>query len=448
MLYQAIPFAVIFILLILNIVRKRTWMCLSSFVYLYLTFCFGGAIFVHLSPRTGVPFCSPDAMCYLALTYGLLSLPLLFMNEHRKENGEVIRQEFNNIVLHAPFLKLLGILLLCSVLCFLPNIWRFINFLVLGVSRDEFRGMIDRSIRGNPVLMFASLMMLFAKLSMFLAILFYLFDKEKKYKKIMVLFFIGSCSLSLWAMQQIDRREVGKFLILIALLFISFYRFASKGSFLKTYRKPILFSLLLVIPFTIISVIRYDDWFYQIVQYFSIGPYFFNADYVAVTEFDFPHFYGDYCFTLLAPAYQTITDSHVVFPLEQIWGPGGSWFFHVYHLISNCHPFEFKTTIGCFLWDFPRPVVTGIIIFISLFFCLYFKLNKYSLRYHYAGFIYGYFLIFGTMMYPFSYFIFNLELVMIIVSWFVLKNITQQRNSGIIAAPVCHEDKLELKESE
>ena len=57
MLYQAIPFAVIFILLILNIVRKRTWMCLSSFVYLYLTFCFGGAIFVHLSPRTGVPFC-------------------------------------------------------------------------------------------------------------------------------------------------------------------------------------------------------------------------------------------------------------------------------------------------------------------------------------------------------------------------------------------------------
>ena len=85
-----------------------------------------------------------------------------------------------------------------------------------------------------------------------------------------------------------------------------------------------------------------------------------------------------------------------------------------------CHPFEFKTLIGCFLLDYPADVVLWICVGIGCVFSFYFRFSKVNIAYLFVTYIYSYTLLFGTIMWAFSFFIFNLELLLLIFSFFLL----------------------------
>ena len=420
MLDQAIPFVTILILWIINLILKRKLVCISNMVFAYYFFCFGGAIFVHLNPRTGFPFSDPNAMWYLAEAFGFLLLPLLFMKDTRLEQ-ENIQSDFEALDHQRKKIWIIFFLLLYSEICFSPNLFRFFSFLSQSLGREEFRLGIDRSLRGNILLSLAAFFLCFAKPALFLCIVYLLFGKTASHRKIAIAMAVASLAYPMWSLQQIDRREIGKIIFMVMSLFAAFYYYFDPKKRKLTLKYLCILLTLLLIPFFLLSIIRFEDeWLYQLLQYFSIGPYYFNADYVANAEMGLPLFQGDYCFPLISKPIHALAGIQVDITPEEMW-MFPELHHKIYWQISQCHPFEFKTIVGCFLLDFTPetamwiPVITGIVL------SLFFRLKKYDLSYLFFISIYSFTLLFGTLMFAFASFIFNIELVMLILFGFAMQ---------------------------
>lgn len=309
MLYQAIPFFTILVLAFINLLKKRQLICVSNLVLLYYVFCYGGAIFVYLKPRTGFPFSDFNAMKYLAICIMFLLLPLLFL----KDNAKLL-PDAETLTLNTPkmwmFKKIIAIITVFAFVFFLPNIGKLVNFLLSDVSREVYRLDLDRSIRGNYLKMAAGFCMCFSKLALFLAVHSFVFDKDRSHRKVFYCLLLGSLSLSLWAMDQIDRRELGKIIFLLVVLFVIYYHYLGKEKKKQFVRFACLCILLILIPFGAISIYRFSgDVMFQLFQYFSLGPYFFNADYIASTEMGLPLFYGNYNFPILTKCLDRVVNS-------------------------------------------------------------------------------------------------------------------------------------------
>lgn len=423
MLYQAIPFFTILVLAFINLLKKRQLICVSNLVLLYYVFCYGGAIFVYLKPRTGFPFSDFNAMKYLAICIMFLLLPLLFL----KDNAKLL-PDAETLTLNTPkmwmFKKIIAIITVFAFVFFLPNIGKLVNFLLSDVSREVYRLDLDRSIRGNYLKMAAGFCMCFSKLALFLAVHSFVFDKDRSHRKVFYCLLLGSLSLSLWAMDQIDRRELGKIIFLLVVLFVIYYHYLGKEKKKQFVRFACLCILLILIPFGAISIYRFSgDVMFQLFQYFSLGPYFFNADYIASTEMGLPLFYGNYNFPILTKCLEVfIKIPQQPYLVQELWSSPDilQEFFSIYYSISMCHPFEFKTLIGCFLLDYPADVVLWICVGIGCVFLFYFRFSKVNIAYLFVTYIYSYTLLFGTIMWAFSFFIFNLELLLLIFSFFLL----------------------------
>ena len=417
---QAIPFITILILWIINMILKRKIICISNMVFAYYFFCFGGAIFVHLNPRTGFPFADQDAMCYLAKAVVFLLLPLLFMKDARCTPNE-LRFDFEALDRQRKKVWLLFFLLLYSEICFSPNLFRFFNFLSLSMDREEFRLGIDRSLRGNIILSLAAFFLCFAKPALFFCICYLLFGRTPEHKKIAAAMAVASLAYPMWSLQQIDRREIGKIIFMGVSLFLVFYHYFDPEKRKITLRFLCVFLGLLMIPFLILSIVRYqDDWIYQLLQYFAAGPYYFNADYVANTECELPLFAGNYCFPLLAKPIHAIIGVSVDLAPEEMW-KYPELYHKIYWRISQCHPFEFKTMVGCYLLDFTPETTMVILSGTGVILSLFFFLKKYDLSYLFFMSIYAFALLFGTIMFAFASFIFNIEMIMLTLFGFAMQ---------------------------
>ena len=421
----AIPFITIIIVFFLNLMIKKKLFCISSVVLLYWIVCVGGAFFVYKNPRTGFPFVSHDAMVYLAKCSVFLLLPFLFVKD-KTIHHEVISHDFRVLDSKRDLWWNLVVVLLIAELCFASNIGELIRFFRSGLDRESFRLTIDRSIRGHIFATLGALCMLPAKFAMFLSFAYLFFGKEKQQKKLAIFLLIGSFAISFWSLQQVDRRESGKIMFQLVTCTVIFLEYVSKEKRRSIIKLCGLVLCALLIPFLAISIVRYsggmsddttinnaDNWIYQMAQYFSAGPYFFNADYCAVTEYGLPLFYGDYNLPLVSQLINPAIGIEPEIRAAEMW-QNNDIFHIVYYQISQCHPFEFKTLVGCLILDFP----THYVFFALLAFCcitsMYFHFAKFSMAYLFFLFLYAYSMLFGTILYPFSYAVFNAELIVLL----------------------------------
>lgn len=375
---QAIPFVCVFAFFLLNLAIKRKFFCISSLALLYVSLAMLGAVFLVEKPRTGFPYVRLDAMIFLSVCFSLLCLPALFFKDGKKNEKMPFVDLPDNVVRFVTW-ALCILTVPASIFYLFRSMPLFITYLSSGISRGEFRDSLPdfggglSSIENMLVTFGAS----FSMLALFWAI-YCVALKKQKARNITLLFFgaLGPCIDSI---KTVSRQTLFIYLLFGFVVLMLFFRVIQETHKKRIKQFALLAALVLLLPFIAISAARFkDNLVYSLASYFATGPYSFNADYAARTEYGVKPLNGYMTFgwhLLIAekitdkPVYQNARDALENFAWggDQQRGTNPETFL-IYRQISGAYSFEFKSAAGSVLLDYPP---WGVLLFFSLFSCFF-----------------------------------------------------------------------------
>ena len=377
--YQSIPAAAMLILLVLNLVRKRSFFCLSTVSLLYTFAAFAGAVMMIDMPMNGYPFVNPEAMFFLTVCYSFLCLPVLYYKDGKLTDGQIMYVDERRF----RFLVLLLIVLTVPAAAYFsfrsaPSFW---NFLHAGVSREQFRTSVDIARTTSVAGMAMNTAVVFSHCATFAAIYGFAFRKIDWLHA--VLLFIGGLSFAISTLENVARSGILEYGMLIFVLFMVFFPKMDADVRAKARRIVCVIAGLLLIPFLLLTIVRFsrggsvdEPLGYTLFAYFSTGPYSFNADYVVRTECGLPPTKG----ALTCPYLPLLMDkvngtSEYDDAMEEIDDRTQNN-APEYLAVCNGYAADFKTAVGSFLMDFSPAAVFAVMLVVCVLFVRLFKRSR------------------------------------------------------------------------
>ncbi len=368
---QAIPAIAVSVIWCLNYLFKRRFFCISNLVLLYVSLSYWGAVPLHLEPRTGYPFSDHDAMVFLAWNSVLFCLPALFYNDCSNNLVRPMNQ------IPSPVLKMMAYILICitlpgSIYFFCRGVPNLAQFIRGGVDRDVFRG-ANMMATGwdSPLVFLFRLGNCFELTATFLGLALLVTKRFGKMLPALLLF--GGAGFCFDSLGTISRSILFYKCAYILIVFLLFFSQMERKDRKKLLSLLMMVGGILLIPFLLISLRRFDDDFlYSTLSYFSVGPYGFNVDYFIKVTYDLRDANGVLTMGFFTYIYQALTSTTVYqdgFNLIGAFnGEGNGALSALYRYISGAYCGEFKTAIGSLLIDYST---TGVVIFSSVFSCIY-----------------------------------------------------------------------------
>ena len=182
---------------------------------------------------------------------------------------------------------------------------------------------------------------------------------------------------------------------------------------------------ILLIPFVLISLRRFDDEFlYATFSYFSVGPYGFNVDYFVKINYGLRDANGVLTMGFFTYIYQALTSTTVYqdgFKLIGAFnGEGDGALSALYRYVSGAYCGEFKTAIGSLLIDYSAK---GVVIFSAVFsgiYTFFFWLKRNSFAKLFMSSIYFFILTLLPMGWAFPMRNENMQLLISLVFVFIM----------------------------
>lgn len=398
MLEQTIPFFCILFFLIVNIIIKKKFFCISTLSLLYVALAFGGSVFLHLKPRTGDPFVDLEAMIFLGFCMSCLCLPALFFDDYStKPLLEPANQTMKSM---AKWLILFTVpVSIFFLIRSLPSLAFYLSS-AKDISRETFREDLDFA-KGmdNPGMFFLMLFGCMDFVAIFFGVYFLLHVKNSKDYFMVFLLFLGGFALCIDSLKAVARGATYYIATFIGIAMLILSRYAEPAQRKKLLKISSMMLLCLLIPFTLITIARFkSDILYAVGSYFSTGPYSFNTDYVANTHYDLPSMKGlltiglftFLCDKLFGTDFYTQGNNNV----EALMREQGEAYW-TYNSVSGAYSGEFRTVIGTFLIDISAVYAVCLSIFLSCFYIFFFckGRKKQKLSTNIFGVIYFYILI-------------------------------------------------------
>ena len=423
MLIQSIPFFAILLFLILNIMIKKKFFCISTLSLLYVTLSFGGAILIYLRPRTGDSFVDLEAMVFLAVCMSLLCIPALMFNDHISAPllQPTTRDMEKLSKLLIPCVLPVSLFYLCRALPYLHL------YLTSDMGREDFRDGLNFAAPSESAFAFITqFIACWDFVALFLLMYFILNDSNKNRK--LLIFFLLICGLGLCfdSLKNAVRSAIYYRFCFLGVSFLILSRFVPKTQKRQACKAFCIIGGCLLVPFLLISIARFDtDFWYSIGSYISTGPYSFNTDYVAVTEYGIPTFCGYLSHGLINLFVDLIfgTTFHADGAKNlDLLIDNQSATLWTYYSISGAYSGEFKTVIGSLLLDHSALYSFCLSFFISILFTLLFLKYRHiqKLSVNLCAVIYFYILVNSPIGIVFHGKPGNLQLIYLILFVFIL----------------------------
>ena len=409
MLNQLIPAVCIFVLFAVNIMRKKSVLCISSLVLAYNLVAMTGAVLMYMDPRTGDPYTSCEAMLFFSLCYTLFCIPALFYRDGRLLQRNVAG--VSDLLDEDRFVLLARCVACMTFLSFsyflvdsLPNLRTFLSG---AMSREDYRATIDVSHTASPLVALLSFFGTLNFVSLFLGVVIYLFLPHRRMLSVLLL--AGGLTNAVNMLKNASRSglvEAMCFAFSVGYVLWSRVPFAVRS---RIRRMCIVTMLIVLLPFALITVVRFGSGnseqgvLYSLASYFSTGPYSFNADYTARVEYDSPRLGGFFTCPYLLILLDRITGSTGIYDEGQIlvdeMYEGNGW--KEYQLVCGAYSGEFKTAVGCVMMDYPLWVVVTIFSLLAIVFSRMFCRTAYSFSGYLWAAVYFYCLFMGPIGFSF-----------------------------------------------
>ena len=259
MWYQAIPFCLITILLVLVIARASKTSLLSIFTLGVIALNFLCAVFLHLHPRSGRPFVSLSAMVFFGVAYGILCLPLLFVKRQRERAKSGPPCELSTRM----FLVLSTALIVVTLPVSLYDLWIGVKglytYATSGMSREAYRrAYAIKEVGGIQELCF--FLESFSYCALFLAAVGLV--HFSRFRFVNVLLCIGGLAPAFWSYSIVARNVAFQMVFFYGLAVVvlgSSFGQCGRLWFVRIFFRPemVCFLSVTVLPFVLITVLRF-----------------------------------------------------------------------------------------------------------------------------------------------------------------------------------------------
>ena len=259
MWYQAIPFCLITILLVLVIARASKTSLLSIFTLGVIAINFLCAVFLHLHPRSGRPFVSLSAMVFFGVAYGILCLPLLFVKRQRERAKSGPPCELSTRM----FLVLSTALIVVTLPVSLYDLWIGVKglytYATSGMSREAYRrAYAIKEVGGVQELCF--ILESFSYCALFLAAVGLV--HFSRFRFVNVLLCIGGLAPAFWSYSIVARNVAFQMVFFYGLAVVvlgSSFGQCGRLWFVRIFFRPemVCFLSVTVLPFVLITVLRF-----------------------------------------------------------------------------------------------------------------------------------------------------------------------------------------------
>ena len=259
MWYQAIPFCLITILLVLVIARASKTSLLSIFTLGVIAINFLCAVFLHLHPRSGRPFVSLSAMVFFGVAYGILCLPLLFVKRQRERAKSGPPCELSTRM----FLVLSTALIVVTLPVSLYDLWIGVKglytYATSGMSREAYRrAYAIKEVGGVQELCF--ILESFSYCALFLAAVGLV--HFSRFRFVNVLLCIGGLAPAFWSYSIVARNVAFQMVLFYGLAVVvlgSSFGQCGRLWFVRIFFRPemVCFLSVTVLPFVLITVLRF-----------------------------------------------------------------------------------------------------------------------------------------------------------------------------------------------
>ena len=376
---QLIPALPILILLVANLVRKRSICCLSSIALFYTFFAFAGAVVMIEMPRNGYAYVNPEAMCFLAICYSLFCLPIMFYRDGKLGEDSIFPVDECRFRFLA--LALIVLTVPAAAYFLFKSLPSLVSFLGAGVPRAQFRTAVDISRADSFLGVLMNFGAVFSYCAMFAAI--YGIAFERIGGGVFMLLLFGGMSFAISMLENVARSGVLECGMFIFVVFVILWPRMHVSARVRMRRIVCVIASLLLLPFLLLTIVRFcggggeDEPFgYTLFSYFSTGPYSFSADYAVRVECGLP------------PTKGALTCPYLPWILDKIQGTSDykDQLDELDDRLQNnapeyldvCEGYagEFKTIVGSFLLDYSPLTVFFIMLFICLLFVKLFRASR------------------------------------------------------------------------
>lgn len=365
---------------LLNLLIKKKFFCVSCLSLLYISLAFGGSIYIYSFPRNGESFVNLEAMLFLSTCMAFLCVPALFFKD--AETTDQLRTPTYYRLKNIGWLFIIiGFpVSLFYLLRALPYFYQFLtNF--QDINREEFRESLSfDTVEENPFIFLVQLLGSIDFAVLFLLIVYFLFLKEKKDKLFLFLVAFSGCGYCFDSLKYVARAFLYQRMTFLACTTMILYGFS--GAIEKKILRKMMCWMggLLLIPLSIITLARFNNnLFYALVSYFSTGPYSFNCDYVARTQYTLPSLKGllthGFFSSLLDKLFGGNSYEQGMTALKSL-SDSNSETYWVYRDICGGYSGEFKTVVGSFLIDHSAMYALCLSMVLCCFFSYSFSVKK------------------------------------------------------------------------
>ena len=404
MIVQTIPFLVVLFFFGLNLCRKKSFLCASSLVLLYLCFSFGGAIVLYNWPRSGDSFSDLHAMLFLSACFALLLLPALFYDDRNEMSSDRLHVSAVGLRRYATFVA--AITLFAFLYFSLDSVSSMLEFVRGGALRTEFREEVGEALANKSFFeRIVNALNAFSLVAIFLSIS--LWCGFGKMQPLVFVLFLGGLSYAVSTLKMVSRGGIVEYFFFIMATTLVFSKFITRKMIREIRMFLVVAVLIALLPFLAITAKRFsgndaesqESAFYSLSSYFCTGPYSFNADYVARTEYEMPGFNGMLTMPWLPMVKDKLLGTTLAEEGQELIDEFWKQTAPEYTMISGAISGEFKTIVGSFLCDFKH----GGVIFVCLIISLVFSGAFVALRGRLSGLMFGTIYFYILLMAPIGY---------------------------------------------
>lgn len=375
---QLLPALALLVLLVVNLVLKRSLFCPSSLALLYTFLSFAGAVVMVGMPRTGEPYVNSEAVRFLTLCYSVFCLPILFYKDGRLADGTVALAEPHRFRWLA--FALIALTVPAALYALSRSLSSFGAFLHGGVSREQFRMAVNISKTATPVGTVMNTAAAFSQCATVAAICGLAFGSIGRW--CVSLLFFGGMAFAIGTLENVARSGIFEYAMMVFVVFLLVWPRMRDEMRRRARRIVAVAAALLLIPFFALTVARFssDDGGegvgYSLFSYFATGPYSFSADYAARMEYGLP------------PTKGVLTNPYGLAMMDKVNGTSDyveaeaeladRQLYNAPEYLAVCDGYacEFKTIVGSFLIDFSPPTVFWIMLGICAVFTALFQRSR------------------------------------------------------------------------
>ena len=424
MFYLFIPPIIFTILLFLNMQIKTRRFNVSNTLLIFLLVSFVSAAFLARNPLSGETFINLPAILFLSFCFLMITFPVIFLKDYP---DIIISKTIPPDKLKQLVWGLLFFLLPAAIYAS-SNILLIRDFFYADMTKNEFGQMHNIQVRGNFFLMYVYCAMSLSFPCLFLSIYSWNIKQINSFTRILLLF----CGFTpgLQGIHIMSRSAlINCVLFLLATVLVLFPSFPKKEQ-KRLIKLTLLVLGLIMIPLFIISWIRFKgEVLYWTFGYFCDGPYSFGIFHYAACNLKLmPQGGGMYSF----PYFVEILNKVFDIPISNEYDI--DWYQNVrneYYYICGSSPGSFVTVIGTLLMDFSQKMIAFLMIAFSVFFTTFFRTaSNNRLSTVYMEIIFAHFILFSTIGLLYSSVPGNIQMLVTILFYFVLRSLEQDDLQG------------------